>query len=546
MLNKLKIPICAALSSAMLVCTASADIGAAITVDEAAGKVSISGTTGETKSCGVTLAVLKHSGDTDIKEIKLYDLSEKQKASLYLREIQSDNGNFSFDFSPVSGSGAYDCIISFTDNEKPYFTTFNYVDANEQQQFLDLINNGSADDVFSAVNANLDGVFAAAEKTFGALTESGQKNAVAALLKNKPFEMFKSAADFLCRVSIIENFAETGDIELISENEETLGFAELGISKKDSDFKSEIKERIKTVSADSDFNTVVSQAVYLTALHKAENVSEIKGIMNNLNKCGVDLAKYFSLSTTQDIDSKIIGNYYTADSLKEFVDGYTLPQKNNNKGGGGGSGGGSGYTSKGNVSAVTSEVTQNEPEKTAEFSDVPADCWAYASITALYKKGVVSGTEDGRFLPEAYVTRREFVKIVINSLSLYDENAVCAFSDVAPDDWGYKYIASAYEKRIISGKDEKTFAPDDAVTREEAAHILYKAAGANSNAIPKLNEIKDFTDSADISEYAKGSVTALCAGGIISGYPDGSFAPRGNVTRGECAQLAINMLKNIR
>ena len=41
--------------------------------------------------------------------------------------------------------------------------------------FLDLINNGSADDVFSAVNANLDGVFAAAKKTFGALTESGQK-----------------------------------------------------------------------------------------------------------------------------------------------------------------------------------------------------------------------------------------------------------------------------------------------------------------------------------------------------------------------------------
>ena len=88
MLNKLKIPICAALSSIILVCTASADIGASITVDEAAGKVGISGTTGETKSCGVTLAVLKHSGDTDIKEIKLYDLSEKQKASLYLREIQ--------------------------------------------------------------------------------------------------------------------------------------------------------------------------------------------------------------------------------------------------------------------------------------------------------------------------------------------------------------------------------------------------------------------------------------------------------------------------
>lgn len=208
-------------------------------------------------------------------------------------------------------------------------------------------------------------------------------------------------------------------------------------------------------------------------------------------------------------------------------------------GGSGGSGasGGRGYE---NGYAISGE-TNDTPKPDIAFADCGSSHWAYPYVGEMKRDGIISGYDDGNFYPDQKVKREEFVKMAVMASGLYDKDAACDFEDVPQDAWHYGYIASAYHANVINGVGEKTFGVGQEMKREDVAVILCRILNmlqiSEGNSDVLTNSGKDFTDSADIDDYAKDSVAVLAEMKILSGFEDGSFRPQDCLTRAEAAKI---------
>lgn len=168
----------------------------------------------------------------------------------------------------------------------------------------------------------------------------------------------------------------------------------------------------------------------------------------------------------------------------------------------------------------------------ANFTDFTADHWAYPYVNELVASGVINGYEDGTYRPEANVTRAELAKLISVE---FGETAAKTYTDVAQTDWFYPYVTGSGGYFLAEGE----FRPNGQATREEVAYAIYIAKGLAQTA-----QEAAFTDSGDIAFEYRSAVASVADSGIITGYPDGSFAPKNNITRAEVATVlsrAINL-----
>ena len=182
-------------------------------------------------------------------------------------------------------------------------------------------------------------------------------------------------------------------------------------------------------------------------------------------------------------------------------------------------------------------VTDEGTEVGTNFTDLDTVPWAKESIDALSYKGIVAGRGDGTFAPNDNVTRAEFCKMIAMTFGIVKKDATCDFADVNSSDWYYVYIASAKAAGFINGKNEKNFAPNETITREEMAAISLRALAKEPVAT-----YDEFSDDARISEYAKAAVYTLKEYGILNGMGDNMFAPKQNVTRAMAAKVICGLL----
>ncbi len=176
------------------------------------------------------------------------------------------------------------------------------------------------------------------------------------------------------------------------------------------------------------------------------------------------------------------------------------------------------------------------------FNDIESVEWAKESIEYLADKEILSGVGDGRFEPNRYMTREELIKMLDNAFGYSKDAAECDFADADKDAWYYAAVAGAVNKGIINGYEDNTFGIGEYITRQDTAVILLRAAGIDSFT---KNEAVEFTDNEDISDYAKEAVEFLSGSGIISGMGNGTFAPKGNLTRAQAAKLFYGLLMHI-
>ena len=178
--------------------------------------------------------------------------------------------------------------------------------------------------------------------------------------------------------------------------------------------------------------------------------------------------------------------------------------------------------------------------KTAPYPFVDAHGWGKSYIAALCARGIINGKSEAEFMPEAPITREEFVKLVTALFDLVDENAKTDFADVAEGAWYYKYVASAQKEGIIGGVGEGKFGTSIHIKRQDMAKIIntiLKSRGIQLNGSNK----SVFKDDAAIAGYAKEHVYAI-SGHIISGDDLGNFNPENNATRQEAAKMVYGML----
>ncbi len=111
------------------------------------------------------------------------------------------------------------------------------------------------------------------------------------------------------------------------------------------------------------------------------------------------------------------------------------------------------------------------------FSDFDATHWAYESVNTLVASGTINGYEDGTFRPEGTVSRAEFVKM------LGKGNSLQTYADISSDHWAYDYIVTSGLEPL----DDKNFAPDVAITRDDVAKLLWTRNGSKTGAVvPKM------------------------------------------------------------
>ena len=211
--------------------------------------------------------------------------------------------------------------------------------------------------------------------------------------------------------------------------------------------------------------------------------------------------------------------------------------------GSGGSGGG--YTKsntaseqipKQNESGNTGNNNDSDTNKKG-FADVPENAWFTEAVVGLANDGIINGKDNNTFAPNDNVTRAEFAKMISLLFKIGDgSDDYAAFNDVDEDAWYAQYVKCVASNGIMQGY-EGNFNPENPITREEAATVMFRAAERFGKLSGSGNETKDFVDESEISSWASEAVKRLTEAGIINGNENGSFMPGKNCTRAETAQM---------
>ncbi len=244
---------------------------------------------------------------------------------------------------------------------------------------------------------------------------------------------------------------------------------------------------------------------------------------------------------------KLAGNGSFRSVFDAVVGDYKAPSGDGGGSGGGGGGGGSfggGSTSFPSGAAVTDSTsvpTSDGSGNSEPFSDLASVDWAETSILKLYKKGVISPSDDRRFRPLDNVTREEFIKLVVGAFGLIDLTAKSEFSDADRNEWYYPFISSAYERGIVLGYEDGTFGIGKEISRQEMAMMIYRAAVLCEFSLDTETE-SGFADESEISDYAKEAVSVMKASGVLSGDENGMFRPENFANRAEAAKVLAYIL----
>ncbi len=167
--------------------------------------------------------------------------------------------------------------------------------------------------------------------------------------------------------------------------------------------------------------------------------------------------------------------------------------------------------------------------------------WAEDYVNALHEKGIINGKSETAFDPEASVTRAEFLTMALKVARIKTKSFEPCFSDVSETQWFANTFYEAQKRGIIPTEmvTDGAISPDAAITREEMTAVLVNL-WEGIRGIIKTND-KTFTDIDSISPWAKESVLKAVSMGVVTGNPDGSFAPKNNATRAEMAVMFFRL-----
>lgn len=186
----------------------------------------------------------------------------------------------------------------------------------------------------------------------------------------------------------------------------------------------------------------------------------------------------------------------------------------------------------------TASGAAGAPDETAAsapgFSDWNPDAWWAVPMQWCVDNGYFNGTDENRIEAERHITRAEYIAVIVRYAGLSGEGDISAFTDVSADDWFYNAVAVGYGNGVTTGITEELFVPNANITREQAFTMYTRALSMDSNADSALER---FSDSGSVSGWARDSVNAIVACGVVSGYTDGTLLPLNPITRGEVAQI---------
>ena len=207
------------------------------------------------------------------------------------------------------------------------------------------------------------------------------------------------------------------------------------------------------------------------------------------------------------------------------------------------------YTFTMPASAVTVGVSYAKADETPSkttFNDVSANDWFASAVDYVTGKGMMNGTAANTFSPKANTTRG-MVVTVLYRLENQPSTSVASFTDVASGAYYANAVAWANANGIVSGYGSGKFGPNDKVTREQLAAILYRYAQYKKYdvSVGEDTNILSYDDAQSISSYAIPAIQWACGAGVVTGKSGSKLDPKGNATRAEVAAMLMRFCENV-
>ncbi len=177
------------------------------------------------------------------------------------------------------------------------------------------------------------------------------------------------------------------------------------------------------------------------------------------------------------------------------------------------------------------------------FADVAGSDWFYNDVRYVYEKGIMDGTGADRFSPNAPLTRAMIVTILYRMAGSPSVSGSSDFTDVAASKWFAKAVAWAAANGIVNGYGSGLFGPNDPVTREQLAAILYRyAVYGGMTAVTLEENLGSFADTAQLSAYAIQAMNWAVGQGLINGSGS-NLVPKAQATRAQVAAIIHRYLE---
>ena len=177
------------------------------------------------------------------------------------------------------------------------------------------------------------------------------------------------------------------------------------------------------------------------------------------------------------------------------------------------------------------------------FADVSGSDWFYNDVRYVYEKGIMDGTGADRFSPNVPLTRAMIVTILYRMAGSPSVSGSSDFTDVAAGKWFAKAVAWAAANGIVNGYGSGLFGPNDPVTREQLAAILYRyAVYGGMTAVTLEENLGSFADTAQLSAYAIQAMNWAVGQGLINGSGS-NLVPKAQATRAQVAAIIHRYLE---
>lgn len=199
---------------------------------------------------------------------------------------------------------------------------------------------------------------------------------------------------------------------------------------------------------------------------------------------------------------------------------------------------------------VDVKVTFKEEEQvhvcpSEKYTDVNTEAWYHEGVDFAIENKLMVGTGENIFSPNGITTRAQLVTILYR---LDGEPAVTKdipFADVPADQWYTDAVNWAAANGIVNGYGDGKFGPDDTITREQMAAILYRYASYKGYSVSDLANLTGYTDAASVNEWASTAMRWAVAEGLIEGTSATTLAPSGDSTRAQVATILMRFCEGV-
>ena len=191
---------------------------------------------------------------------------------------------------------------------------------------------------------------------------------------------------------------------------------------------------------------------------------------------------------------------------------------------------------------ITASHEDNCPS--ADYTDVDTGAWYHEAIDFAIENDLMNGVGDNLFNPDGNLSRAMMVRILWN-MEDQPTNVSGSYSDVVAGAWYEKAVLWATANNIVNGYPDGSFGPDNSITRQEMAAILYRYAQFKEYDMTAEDDLTRFPDGDETAEWAETFVRWAVAEGLLNGGDDGTLDPAGTATRAEVAQIFMNYCEKI-